>query len=318
MFCSKCGNLCDGNGVCTSCGNRQGKRIQSFGGKNLGIIRINILLIVFLVLELVCLYSPVVKIESELLNIEKQFGLFDFSRGDSGKILLAGIHFAAIGCLILAARAKSQFRDLFVLPSVASAVATLYLVLRVAIKKNELISTMYVQELLSLANVDLELTTGAILAMVFALFILAMSLYRVYAMRTFVESNVQEVNKTTVPLKEALRISNKDLKEFAVILAGLCVVTGILIAIPTVLQNMFTKSILGEWYSVDEETGRTQYVVFHQDNTCEIDHSSTPIYWEMENGKIILTEKYGQEYAFDYKWEGNNLVINEIEFTRKP
>ena len=35
MYCSKCGNLCDSKGVCTSCGNGQRDIMHSFSGKNL-------------------------------------------------------------------------------------------------------------------------------------------------------------------------------------------------------------------------------------------------------------------------------------------
>lgn len=318
MYCSKCGNLCDSKGVCTSCGNGQRDIMHSFSGKKFGRSKSSILLIVLLCLQWIFVFSPIVKVESELLNVAKQFGLFDFSKNNLGKIIVGAIHFVAIGCLIVSGVEKVRGRELYVLPSVAASVVSLCLVVRVIIKKNELISTLYVKELLNLVNVDFELTAYAIFAILSSVVILAVSVYKLYATCNTVGNNSERNTKKTVSVKEALQIPKKDLKEFIVALAALCVVTGILLAIPTVLQNIFSKSILGEWYSVDEETGRTRYVVFHQDNTCEIDNSTIPINWETENGKIILREMYGQEYAYNYEWEGNDLVINGIVFTRNP
>ena len=107
-----------------------------------------------------------------------------------------------------------------------------------------------------------------------------------------------------------------EAKQVVRIIALLSAVVVIALLIPNIL-GMFKgeNAFVGSWKC---EGYNGVYFTFYSDGTCEVYGEYGTCQWNIVDEKLKIINFYGQTQAYDYEWQGSDLVINGITFTKIP
>ena len=98
------------------------------------------------------------------------------------------------------------------------------------------------------------------------------------------------------------------------VIAILCVAVVIVLMLPNLLDAFKGEgSFVGSW---SREGYSGAYYTFYSDGTCEVRGEYGTCQWSLVDGKLKIINYYGQTDAYDYEWQGFNLVINGVTFTK--
>lgn len=208
---------------------------------------------------------------------------------------------------------------MYYIPALITSLTDAFLYIQVALKLDSLITDTMLGELIQFGSIDVSMTvtsTCLIIVAVAACVIAArMALQAVNS--THEGSSKDEPQKPAVKWKGPL-FKKGDLREAAVVLIVLCLAVSAELTIPTMLRNLLHNSIVDSWYIEGAEKGDSPSITFYKDNTCDIDGLYGTNQWDIEDGKLLITTFYGERTECSYEWEGNNLIINGVKFTRYP